>query len=107
MTTLAAPPATSSATIGTVQVQRVTPARVLHSEWIKLRSLRSTGLTLLAAVVTMVAMGWIIAWATNRNCATPSGSSSSAGGAARAACRVPYRPRMLPMPRRCGSTWTT
>ena len=48
-------------------MQRVTPARVLHSEWIKLRSLRSTALTLAAAVLTMVAMGWIIAWATNRN----------------------------------------
>jgi ABC-2 type transport system permease protein len=67
MTTLAAPPATSSAAIGTVQVQRVTSARVLHSEWIKLRSLRSTAVTLAAAFLTMVAMGWIIAWATNRN----------------------------------------
>ena len=67
MTTLTAQPATSSAETDTVQAQRVTFPRVLHSEWIKLRSLRSTGLTLAAAVLTMVAMGWIIAWATNRN----------------------------------------
>lgn len=67
MTTLTAQPTTSSAETDRVLVQRVTPARVLHSEWIKLRSLRSTGLTLAAAVLTMVAMGWIIAWATNRN----------------------------------------
>ncbi len=67
MTTLTAQPTTSSAETNRVQVQRVTPARVLHSEWIKLRSLRSTALTLAAAVLTMVAMGWTIAWATNRN----------------------------------------
>ena len=67
MTTLTAQPATPSTGTDTVQVQRVTSARVLHSEWIKLRSLRSTALTLAAAVLTMVAMGWIIAWATNRN----------------------------------------
>ena len=67
MTTLTAQPATPSTGTDTVQVQRVTSARVLHSEWIKLRSLRSTALTLAAAVLTMVAMGWIIAWATHRN----------------------------------------
>jgi ABC-2 type transport system permease protein len=66
MTTLASPP-TSSTASARVQVQRVTFPRVLHSEWIKLWSLRSTTLTLAAAVLTMVAMGWIIAWATNRN----------------------------------------
>ena len=67
MTTLAAHPTSPSAETARLQVQRVTPARVLHSEWIKLRSLRSTALTLAAAVLTMVAMGWVIAWATNRN----------------------------------------
>jgi ABC-2 type transport system permease protein len=67
MSTLTAQPQASSAGAAAVSVRRVTPARVLHSEWIKLRSLRSTALTLAAAVVTMVAMGWIIAWATNRN----------------------------------------
>ncbi len=48
-----------------VQVSPVTQGRVLRSEWIKMRSLRSTGLTLLAAVVAMVAIGWIVGAATN------------------------------------------
>jgi hypothetical protein len=43
----------------------VTQARVLSSEWIKMRSLRSTGLTLLAGLVAMVAVGWLVGWATN------------------------------------------
>jgi ABC-2 type transport system permease protein len=50
-----------------VQVEHVTQLRVLRSEWIKLRSLRSTALTLAAAVVLMVAMGWIFGWAMNAN----------------------------------------
>jgi hypothetical protein len=48
-----------------VRVHPVTPGRALHSEWIKLRSLRSTAITLAAAVVTMVAMGWIFGWASD------------------------------------------
>ncbi|WP_433893115.1 ABC transporter permease [Streptomyces sp. CA-111067] len=36
---------------------RVTQRRVLHSEWIKLRSLRSTFYTLLTAVVMMIGFG--------------------------------------------------
>jgi ABC-type transport system involved in multi-copper enzyme maturation permease subunit len=48
-----------------VMVEPVTAARVIRSEWIKMRSLRSTALTLLAAVATMVAMGWIFGWASN------------------------------------------
>jgi len=47
-----------------VQVQPVTQVRVLTSEWIKLRSLRSTGFTLLAAVAAMTGIGWIISSAT-------------------------------------------
>jgi hypothetical protein len=55
-----------------VVVHRVTPARVLNSEWIKMRSLRSTTLTLVAAFVTMVAAGWLFGWVTNRQwSATP------------------------------------
>jgi ABC-2 type transport system permease protein len=50
-----------------LKVEHVTQARVLRSEWIKLRSLRSTALTLAAAVFLMVAMGWIFGWATNAN----------------------------------------
>jgi ABC-2 type transport system permease protein len=53
-----------------VQVEPVSQARVLSSEWIKMRSLRSTALTLIAAVVAMIAVGWIVGWATNAHWAT-------------------------------------
>jgi ABC-2 type transport system permease protein len=59
--TIAEPTARPSA----VRVSPVSQTRVLNSEWIKMRSLRSTGYTLLAAVVAMVALGWIVGWATN------------------------------------------
>lgn len=65
MSTLTAAPARSSADSVLVTVEPVTPARVLRSEWIKMRSLRSTALTLVAGVATMVAAGWIIGWVTN------------------------------------------
>lgn len=62
----AAPPdATSPAPASSVRVARVTQGRVLVSECIKMRSLRSTMLTLLAAVLAMVALAWLIGWATN------------------------------------------
>jgi len=62
----AAPPeATSPSPASSVHVARVTQGRVLASEWIKMRSLRSTVLTLLAAVVAMVVLAWLIGWATN------------------------------------------
>lgn len=48
-----------------VQVAPVTQARVLGSEWIKMRSLRSTTITLLAAVIAMIALAWLVGWATN------------------------------------------
>ena len=51
-------------------VEPVSQVRVLSSEWIKMRSLRSTSLTLIAAVVAMVAIGWIVGWATNAHWAT-------------------------------------
>ena len=38
---------------------KVTPMRVLHSEWVKFRSVRSTPITLAAGVVGMIALGWI------------------------------------------------
>jgi ABC-2 type transport system permease protein len=65
MSTLTAAPARSSADSVRVKVEPVTAARVLRSEWIKMRSLRSTALTLVAGVVTMVAAGWIIGSVTN------------------------------------------
>lgn len=48
-----------------VHVAPVNQARVLRSEWIKMRSLRSTTLTLLAAVIAMIALAWLVGWATN------------------------------------------
>jgi ABC-2 type transport system permease protein len=50
--TPAAPPAAASA-----RPLKVTQGRVLHSEWTKFRSLRSTPYTLLAAVVLMIGIG--------------------------------------------------
>ena len=71
MSTLTAGPPSSSDDIElvtvAVNVEAVTPARVLTSEWIKMRSLRSTTLTLLAAFALMVALGWIFGWATSAN----------------------------------------
>jgi len=67
MSTLTAEPAISSAVSAPVGVEPVTRARVLNSEWIKMRSLRSTAFTLLAGVVLMVAIGWIFGWATTAN----------------------------------------
>lgn len=48
----AVPPAPKAAPRG-----QVTQLRVLHSEWIKMRSLRSTFYTLIAAVVALVGLG--------------------------------------------------
>jgi ABC-2 type transport system permease protein len=65
MSTLTARPPSTSDDSDLVKVEPVTPARVLNSEWIKMRSLRSTALTLLTAFALMVAVGWIVGWATN------------------------------------------
>ena len=67
MSTLTAEPANAPISSDVVEVERVTGARVLNSEWIKMRSLRSTAVTLATAVSLMVALGWIIGWATNAN----------------------------------------
>ena len=67
MSTLTAGPASTSEDSDFLTVEPVTPARVLRSEWIKMRSLRSTALTLLAGIVSMVALGWIFGWANNAN----------------------------------------
>ncbi|WP_405585488.1 ABC transporter permease [Streptomyces sp. NBC_01190] len=50
-------PAAGSAASPDVPRGRVTQARVLYSEWIKLRTLRSTFYTLIAAVVALVGFG--------------------------------------------------
>ena len=53
-----------------VTVSPVTQVRVLRSEWIKFRSLRSSAFTLLAAVVAMIAIGWIVGYAMNAHWAS-------------------------------------
>lgn len=45
--------------------ERVTPGRVLNSEWIKFRTLRSSWLTLLGAIAVMVATGLIVGYVTS------------------------------------------
>jgi uncharacterized membrane protein len=67
MSTLTARPAPTSDDSDVVAVETVTFARVLTSEWIKMRSLRSTTLTLLTGFALMVALGWLFGWATNVN----------------------------------------
>jgi len=65
MSIITAEPISPAADRVRVKVEPVTPPRVLRSEWIKMRSLRSTTLTLAAAVGTMVGAGWIIGGVTN------------------------------------------
>jgi ABC-2 type transport system permease protein len=65
MSTLTARPPSTFDDSDLVKVEPVTPARVLRSEWIKMRSLRSTALTLAAGFALMVAIGWIFGWASN------------------------------------------
>ncbi|MCW2665295.1 MAG: putative transporter transrane protein [Frankiales bacterium] len=43
----------------------VTARRVLASEWVKFRSLRSTAWTLLSAVLLMIGIGWLAGWGSN------------------------------------------
>jgi ABC-type transport system involved in multi-copper enzyme maturation permease subunit len=52
----------------------VTMPRVLRSEWIKLRTLRSTVLTLLIAIVLMDGLGLLFAWGFERHWAEESGA---------------------------------
>jgi ABC-type transport system involved in multi-copper enzyme maturation permease subunit len=60
MTTTMAPPPPSATGAARVRL-RVTPARVVLSEWTKFRSLRSTLYTLLIAVVLMIGIGALFA----------------------------------------------
>jgi ABC-type transport system involved in multi-copper enzyme maturation permease subunit len=62
MSTLVLQPASTA-----IQVHDVRLRRVVASEWVKLWSLRSTVLTLLAAVSTMVLIGCLAAWAFTSN----------------------------------------
>ena len=58
-------PTTDSVSATGIRVAPVTQARVVRAEWIKLRSLRSTTLTLIAAVVAMIGLAWLVGAATN------------------------------------------
>jgi ABC-type transport system involved in multi-copper enzyme maturation permease subunit len=55
---------TTASAIPAAQRGEVTQLRVIRSEWIKLRSLRSTLFTLLAAVVAMVGLGCLFSYFT-------------------------------------------
>ena len=55
---------TTATVIPEAERREVTQLRVIHSEWIKLRSLRSTLCTLLAAVVAMIGLGFLFSYFT-------------------------------------------
>ena len=57
-TDIAAAPGTAA-----VRRENVTQLRVINSEWIKMRTLKSTPITLLVAVVIMVGLGPLLTWA--------------------------------------------
>ena len=59
----------------------VTFARVVNSEFIKFRTLRSSWITLLAAVVALIGIGLLIGWNTGKNFATLEPEDAAASGA--------------------------
>lgn len=61
-----------------VHVHPVSTGRVLRSEWVKLRSLRSTAWTLLVAVVLMIGLGWLAGWDINTTWAEHSSQEQAA-----------------------------
>jgi len=58
---------------------RVTGPRVLHSEWVKFRSLRSTIVTIAVAVVVIVGFGALAAAVVSGDLAQPSGPGGGGG----------------------------
>ena len=64
-TTTAVPESLTPRATTEVGVRRVTQARVVASEWIKFRSLRSTWITLLVSVVGVIGLGLLISYVTN------------------------------------------
>jgi len=52
---------------------QVTLGRVIASEWVKLRSLRSTGWTLLAAVAAIIGLGILFSYLTTQSGGQPAG----------------------------------
>jgi ABC-2 type transport system permease protein len=65
--TIPAPSFATAAAASPVDVHPVTQRRVLRSEWIKLRTLRSTIIVLALTFVAMVGIGLLIAAVTNHN----------------------------------------
>ena len=66
MTTLDTAPAIALPTMSADDIDNldVTPARVIRSEWLKMRTLRSTWLTMALAVASVPGIGIAIAWST-------------------------------------------
>ncbi|MEP7088833.1 MAG: ABC transporter permease [Nocardioidaceae bacterium] len=60
--------------------ERVTLVRVVRSEWIKLRTLRSSWVTLLSAVLALVVLGAVIGYNTGRHFAGLAPEDSAASG---------------------------
>jgi ABC-2 type transport system permease protein len=71
----------------------VTQLRVLNSEWIKLRTLRSTFWSLFAAVVATIGLGMLFSWGFASR--VGSGHAERIGDAATIAVTVPTRPYIL------------
>ena len=69
------------------RAHQVTFARVLHSEWIKFWSLRSTVWTLAATVVVMAAVSWLAVFFTAQEATDPSHEAAGRRRARRAAAR--------------------
>jgi ABC-2 type transport system permease protein len=79
----------STVTVTTAQVPASVPAqvrhpvtfpRVVHSEWIKFRTLRSSWLVLLAAVAAMIVIGALIGYNTGKNFAALAPEDAAASG---------------------------
>jgi ABC-2 type transport system permease protein len=58
-------PARSASGTSSPSASGVSTGGVIASEWIKLRSLRSSWLTLAAAVIGMIGIGWLVSFETN------------------------------------------
>jgi len=65
MTATLTPPTSTGVPIRTAA--HVTQARVVRSEWLKFRTLRSSWITLTAGVLGMVGIGLLVSWATNNH----------------------------------------
>ena len=64
---------TSASPLGTVDGHSTSMVRVLNSEWIKMRTLRSTWITLVASVLVIIAFGLISAMVSSGRISTQGG----------------------------------